>query len=259
MDEAAQEAATARRYGRLFGSLSGLFAALQVMVSASAAKENASTIAGLEHAASGLASGIPISPFNLLADLVPVLLITYLSAAVAGMIMLGFAWFAGRTTAMALGRHAAGGTTGLWVALWSGAIWLTVSLVVTLVVHADGTLSGIFTSSPGTSMLGAEVILLLIQNGLAALIGVGLGALAGYIGARSARVPERFAPFKPFHDGQGIPPYGGQWMPPLPSPPPAPGFAGAPPWFPTSAPPVYPPPPEFYLGAHDSAPSESPS
>jgi len=230
------EAATARRLGRALGLMSGLFAALQVMVSTSAALTNAITIRGLQRAFDSLTTSAPLTPVNLLADLVPVLVGTYLSAMIAGLIMLGLAWYAGRQTARAIGRRAYGGLAGFWVALWSGAAWLALSLVATLVTHADGTLSGILTSSPGYSRLGTQVIFLLIQNGFAALCGLGLGALAGLIGASAAPVPAHpAAPYVP--PGYGMPLAPGA-MPPVPGygMPPAPGA-----WLGT-----YPPPPEFY-------------
>jgi hypothetical protein len=180
----------------LLGFLSGLFALMQLLISASAVKANALTIAGLQQALASGAGGL-----NLLQDLVPVLVVTYLSAAIAGAVMMGFAWYAGRLTALAIGRREYGAAAGFWVALWSGTIWLALSVVVTLLTRADGTISGIFTSTPDGSRLGAQLILLLLQNSFAALCGLGLGALAGAVGASGAPVPPASAAARPIQPG----------------------------------------------------------
>jgi hypothetical protein len=250
------EPAAARGLGRALGLLSGLFAVLQVMVSVSAATTNAITIRGLQRAFDSLTTNTPLSPFNLLADLVPVLVATYLSAAVAGLIMIGFAWYAGRLTARTLGRRAYGGMAGLWVSLWSGLIWLGLSAIATLLTHADGTLSGILTSSPGTSRLGAQLIFLLLQNGLAALCGLGFGALAGFIGASGAPVPSRPA-IAYVLPGYGIPAAPGTVYNPLYGVPPG-AMPAPPPWAAANPPPpTYPPSPEQYQ-PEQSAPAPKP-
>jgi hypothetical protein len=228
-----REHATARHYGRLLGLLSGLFALLQVLVSVSSAKANALTIAGLQQAIDNTTAGTPTNPLNLLADLVPVLLITYLAAVIAGAVMMGFAWYAGRLTALTIGRRAFGGVAGFWVALWSGAIWLGLALIATLITHADGTLSGILTSSPGSSRLAIELILLLVQNGLAAVCGLGLGALAGYVGAKGAPVPAYTAWRMPLPPGYRYPQ--GPYAPQAPYIPQGPA-----PWGPAAYPPGLP-------------------
>ena len=249
-----REHAAARHYGRLLGLLSGLFALLQVLVSVSSAKANALTMAGVQQAFDNTAAGTPTNPLNLLADLVPVLLITYLATVITGAVMMGFAWYAGRLTALTIGRRSFGGAAGFWVALWSGALWLGLSLVATLITHADGTLTGVLTSSPGTSRLAIELILLLVQNGVAALCGLGLGALAGYIGAKGAPVAAYTAWRMPPPPGYRYPlpqgsqgPYAPQGPAPGPGayPPGQPGQVG--PW---PAPPSGPP----SQGTHESRP-----
>jgi hypothetical protein len=224
-----REHATAQHYGRLLGLLSGLFALLQVLVSVSSVKANALTVAGLQYAFDNTAAGVPTNPFNLLADLVPVLLTTYLAAAIAGVVMMGFAWYAGRLTALTIGRRSFGGVAGFWVALWSGGIWLGLSVVATLITHADGTLTGLLTSSPGTSRLGFELTLLLLQNGLAALCGLGLGALAGFIGAKGAPVPAYTAWRLPLPPSYRYPPPQGPYAPQAPQGPAAGGPGAYPP------------------------------
>ena len=229
--------ATARYYGRLLGMLSGLFALLQVLVSASSALANQRALDALQRSIAPPYLGSIPTDFD---SVVSVLVVTYLSAAIAGTIMMGFAWYAGRITARSIGRRQFGARAGLWVAVWSGLIWLALALVATLLTHADGTLTGVLTSSRGTSKLAAQVILLTLENGLAALIGLGLGALAGLIGARTAPVAPA-APRLPLS-----PPYGSYLA--IPGYPVLPGYwppAAPPPRSPSSSV-AYPPPPEWY-------------
>lgn len=222
------EQATARYYGRMLGILSGLFALLQVLVSVSAVLANQGAIAALQHSASPPYLGTIPSDLN---GVVIVLVATYGSALLGGLLMIGFAWYAGRLTALSLDRRVAGGTAGFWVALWSGVIWLIVSLVAALLTHADGTVSGVFTSSPGRALSVVQVVLLLVQNGVAALIGLGLGSLAGLIGTRSVRVSPDTQPRFPVvtppavYPQQAYPPGA---YPPNPNPSPYPTGAGNP-------------------------------
>lgn len=259
------EHATARHYGRVLGLLSGLFALLQLMISASAAKSNALTIQGLQHSLAVGSGGL-----NLLQDLVPVMVITYLSAALSGAVMVGFAWYAGRLTALTIGRREFGAAAGFWVALWSGTIWLLLSIVVTLLTHADGTLSGIITSSPSGSNLGAELILLLLQNSFAALVGLGLGSLAGAAGSSGAPVPPASAVARPpqpgFAPGHGYAPaypagYPAGYPAPLPPATPWPNAypPGAyPPGYPQGYPPATYPPATYPPGQTATRPGATP-
>lgn len=230
------EPATARYYGRLLGLLSGLIAVWQVLVSVSSALANQPAIAALQH--SVVPPYVGTVPSNL-GGVGTVLIVTYLSAFIGGIAMMGFAWYAGRLTALTLGRRAAGGQAGFWVACWSGGIWLVAALIAAALAHADGTLTGVVASSPGGPLNVAQLILLALENGIAALIGLGLGALAGMIGARSARVSPAAASYPPlppqygaYPAGPGYPGYPAYWQPPGPS-------AYAPPE-------PYPPPPERY-------------
>ena len=129
-----------------------------------------------------------------------------------------------------LGRHAAGGRAGLLVMLISSTIWIAASIATTLLVRADGTLSGVFTSAFAGGDLTTELVALLIQEVIAALFGLGVGALAGKIGEASARTqPQRAAASPPPFAIMPYPPYPGMQTQ---APPPN--------WMP------YPPPPSYY-------------
>src|SRR5262249_11764312 len=134
------------------------------------------------------------SPLNLLSDLVPTLIATYAAMFITGVIMLGFAFRAGRVTAQEIGRHT-GALAGFWVALTSSAIWIVVSLLGAIILRAAGTISGVLPSGADDRLV-PQVVWLLIQELPLALLGLGFGALAGLIGAQAAKVTPklRFAP-----------------------------------------------------------------
>jgi hypothetical protein len=231
------EGKTARSFGLPLGLLAGLFALVQIFVSVFAALASGPALRSLQQIFSGINGGPVSNPLPLVGDLAGVVFITYLASVVTGVICLCLCWYAGRQTAYVLGRHAAGARAGMLVMLISSAIWIVTSVAATLVVRADGTLSGIFTSAFAGGNLTTELILLLIQEVLAALFGLGLAALAGALGAASAPVvaPPPVAPptFMPY------PPFAGMAPPP-------------PNWLP------YPPPPS-YFGWQNPAGERSPS
>src|SRR4029077_4454776 len=113
---------------------------------------------------------------------------------------------AGRITAQEIGRHS-GALAGFWVALISGTIWIVVSLLGAIILRADGTISGVLTSGANDRLV-PQVVWLLIQELPLALLGLGFGALAGLIGAQTAKVTAkpRFAPaFAQFAPYPGTP------------------------------------------------------
>jgi hypothetical protein len=183
------EGAIARYYGRNLGMIAGLFAFLQVLVSVSSARANLLLMRATQDVITNITNNIAQTPLNLLADLVPTLVATYAAMLITGVIMLGFAFYAGRVSAQEIGRHA-GASAGFWVALISGTIWLAVSLLGAVVLRADGTISGILTSGANDRLI-PQVVWLLVQEAPLALLGLGLGALAGLIGAHTARIAPR--------------------------------------------------------------------
>jgi hypothetical protein len=234
------DGAIARYYGRNVGMIAGLFAFLQVLVSVSSARANILLMRATQDVFTNITNNTVQSPFNLLSDLVPTLVATYASMFITGVIMLGFAFYAGHITAQEIGRHT-GALAGFWVALISGAIWLVVSLLGAIVLRADGTISGVLTSGADDRVI-PQAVWLLIQELPLALLGLGFGALAGLIGAATAKITPRpplapaYAPFAPY---PGIParfqPYPAQsYQPP------------SAPVNPLANVPAYPPAPEFY-------------
>src|SRR5690348_13383962 len=122
------EGAIARYYGRNLGMIAGLFAFLQVLVSVSSARANILLMRATQDVITNITNNIGQTPLTLLADLVSTLVATYAAMLISGVIMLGFAFYAGRVTAQEVGRHT-GALAGFWVALISGAIWLAISLL----------------------------------------------------------------------------------------------------------------------------------
>ncbi|HEY7094030.1 MAG TPA: hypothetical protein VH393_12660 [Ktedonobacterales bacterium] len=236
------DGAIARYYGRNLGMIAGLFAFLQVLVSVSSARANLLLMHATQGVITNITNNIVQSPLNLLSDLVPTLIATYAAMFITGVIMLGFAFRAGRATAQEVGRHT-GALAGFWVALISGTIWIVVSLLGAIILRADGTISGVLTSGANDRLV-PQVVWLLIQELPLALLGLGFGALAGLIGAATAKITTRpaYAPYTPF--------------PAIPArfqPYPAQGYQ--PPSAPVNSPanvPAYPPAPEFYQTQQDS-------
>lgn len=235
--------ATVRSFALPLGVMSGLFAMVQVFVSVYAARASGPALRSLHEIFGGVslgsyldgsAPGISSNPLPLLGDVLGTMFVTYTAAFVTGCITLGFCWYAGRQVAFVLGRHTAGGRTGFQVMLISSLIWVAVSVIAILVVGADGTLTGVFTSAFVAGSVGTELVGLLVQQALLILFGFGIGALFGKFGEWSAQtVPQRpsapmqfMAPYPPY-------PYPGPGAP-MPVPPAAPN------WMP------YPPPPSYY-------------
>ncbi|HEX6543211.1 MAG TPA: hypothetical protein VF040_15755 [Ktedonobacterales bacterium] len=249
------------------GILSGLFAVLQVMISTSSARANIASIESMRLSLDRLQTGGG-NPVPLVGSLLPVVLVTYTSIVVTGVVSLILSWYAGRLTAYVQGRRDGGAGAGFRVALLSGSIWIVFSVIVSLTLHADGTITGVLTSTRDGSSLPAQLTGLLVQEIVLAGIGLGLGAWAGYLGAGSARLPSdmpgggspamptAFYGMSPAHPQvAGYPVYHTNGSYPLPTPPyPYPAPAGSPQASPGN-PPVYPPPPNYYRSAGTAATS----
>jgi hypothetical protein len=238
------DGAIARYYGRNLGMIAGLFAFLQVLVSVSSARANLLLMHATQGVITNITNNIVQSPLNLLSDLAPTLIATYAAMFITGVIMLGFAFRAGRVTAQEISRHS-GALAGFWVALISGTIWIVVSLLGAIILRADGTISGLLTSGADDRLV-PQVVWLLIQELPLALLGLGFGALAGLIGAATAKITPRPAPANtPFAPYPEIP---ARFQP-------YPAQAYQPPSAPVNPPaniPAYPPAPEFYQTQQDS-------
>ena len=181
--------AEARSIGWNLGIVSGLFATLQVLISASAARANIATIESMRWSLARLDSGGG-NPVPLIGLLVPVVLVAYGSMIVTGAICLVICWHAGRLTAYVNGRRGGGAGAGFRVALLSGIIWIVFAIIISLLLHADGTITGVVASTPDGSALPAQLAGLLIQQLIFGAIGLGLGAWAGALGSNRAPLPE---------------------------------------------------------------------
>ena len=154
---------------------------------------------------------------------------------VTGAVCLVLCWYAGRLTAYVNGRRGGGAGAGFRVALLSGAIWMVFSIIISLLLHADGTITGVVASTHDGSALPAQLAGLLIQQLILGAIGLGLGAWAGAIGSNSAPLPETTATAAPayvlpatygmypaYPPMAGYPTYGGYPVSPSPYQAPAP-------------------------------------
>jgi hypothetical protein len=182
----------ARHYGQAIGLAAGLFAALQVLISTTAARAN---WGNLDSAQRALADGTAVPQF-LIGPLLPTLVATYLASILSGAIMVYLARRAGWLAAYVSGRREAGLVAGGWVALVSALIWIALSVVVVALTHADGSVTGLFTSNPTGPLRPLEIPGLLIQQLGAGLIGWGLGSLFGQMGGDRAPMP-RAMPLPP--------------------------------------------------------------
>ncbi len=257
--------AEARSIGWNLGIVSGLFAALQVLISASAARANIATIESMRWSLARLDSGGG-NPVPLIGLLVPVVLVTYGSMIVTGAICLVICWHAGRLTAYVNGRRGGGAGAGFRVALLSGIIWIVFAIIISLLLHADGTITGVVASTPDGSALPAQLAGLLIQQLIFGAIGLGLGAWAGALGSNRAPLPEAtpvaapayvlpatygmypaYPAYPAYPPIAGYPTDGGYPVSSTPYQAPAPY---APPQQlpqpPGVTPPSYPPPPDYY-------------
>jgi hypothetical protein len=247
----------ARSVGWNLGILSGLFAVVQVMISTAAARANIDTIASMRWALARLETGGG-NPLPLIDSLATVVLITYAAMIITGAISLILSWHAGRLTAYMRGNRSGGAGAGFRVALLSGGIWIGFSIIISLLLHGDGTITGILASTPDGSALPAQLGGLLLQEAIFAAIGLGLGAWAGHLGAGSARLAETppMAMVAPSPSGAygvyPVSPYQYPVYAPLASYPanggyPLPTAPYAYPVPPASAStPAYPPPPNYY-------------
>jgi hypothetical protein len=282
------------RFGLLFGALGGLFALLQVVVSVTSAWENHAALASIYYGGQNQA----LDPILAAQWLVPVLSATYGSCLLAFALSMWLSWGAGRAAAIATGRPWTGALAGLLTSMFSSLIWIAASVFVAARFHTDGTIAGILTTTPtySAAATGPEIAGLVAQEIVAGLISLGLGAVAGRIGGAAARIPRSMVggwvppvtpaipgpglasgPGRPFvvapatlHPGWSYALPGGSGMPGGPtedsgSPPPAAGYASAPPGYPTTpllprygpAPYSVPLPPTPLSASYDEAESDS--
>lgn len=260
-------------YGMRIGLISGLFSILQVLVAAAALDGARADVSSYYTAGYplGILAIIIINPdgtIQRISDEISGLIFkTTLSTVALGVVTLVLAWYAGRLTAVAIGRHARGASAGSTVWWVSSLIWIVASLVGAAVTSPSGNLIDIptsfFSARAGlgfnTNFFPLGFITLLVLDGLVALIGWGLCAAAGAMGAssapRDASAPT-LAPGMLAMAPMGMQPMALAGYPPAPGYPMPQGFppAGA---YPPPArmpqmygpPPagMYPPPPGYYI------------
>jgi hypothetical protein len=237
-----------RAYGVRVGLVSGLFAIGQVLLSVAAARGAEAPLRAIQQTFDILSGGGLADPTLLAPSLLPMLLSTYLSILVGGLLTLWFAARAGRLAAIAQGRRAGGAAAGMWVWLVSTGIWLLASIIATVITNSDGTVSGVFFGTFSSAQLPQELIFLLLQEIVAALVCLGFCALTGAQGARNAPVARDQTPLAPW---PGLPGY------------PQPGAYGYGPYSyaPYHAPgyPVYPPQPGQPYGSYPAYPGYPPA
>lgn len=267
-----------RVYGVRVGLVAALFSIGQALLLYASAVGGYAAIRAMQQAVNVFnTSGPVVDFFLLLPGLVPTLVVAYGSMLVAGVITARLAWHAGQMTAISAGRRAGGARAGMWVWLISTLVWIVASVGIVALTHMDGTVSGILTGTGKPEFMAAEIVSLVAQEVVVALIGLGVCAFAGSRGAAGARlvepisppIPAGMAPYPfvmyPAPWGMAPPPgYQPEHQPGLPpgSPPPAgsPAYPGAvyPPPQVWTPPGVYPPPPSHYL-PQTPAPQESPA
>ncbi|HEX8731508.1 MAG TPA: hypothetical protein VF725_05550 [Ktedonobacterales bacterium] len=277
-----------RAYGVRVGLVAGLFAIGQALLSAAAAHGSEAAVRSMQQALNTLTSGGIADPTLLIGPLVPMLLTTYLSMLGIGLLCVWFAAQAGRMAATAQGRRAGGAAAGMWTWLISSAIWIAASIILTVITNSDGTLTGVFTGTYTSRLLPQELVLLVGQEIIAALLCLGFCALAGAQGARNVALvapdpfpvaapalagypPPGWRPYAPY-PAPGYPP---TWPPQYPPYPPQtqagyPAYPGYPAGWPPPPPsgpqtmaqpqtaPVYPPPPSFYMPQPAPTPASEP-
>lgn len=188
-----QEAARlARRYGVRIGLTTAIFAAAQVLVSIAAYHDNVPLVQTMRLNFAAIADSSQVAPLTLFLYFLATffsapVVATYLSGIVAGIIMICYAFYAGRLTAQGLGRRAYGATAGYGTALVTGGIWVLLSALGVVLLRMDGTYSGMYYSSRA-GFLVPQLLWVLAQTIAPALLGLGLGALAGLLGASTANL-----------------------------------------------------------------------
>lgn len=250
-----------RIYGVRVGLVAAVFSIAQALVLYGAALGGYAGVHAIQQAINIINSIGPVVDVGLLLPAVlPMLIISYGSMIVAGVVTALLARQAGRVAAIRTGRHSGGARAGMWVWLISSVVWIAASVIVVALAHMDGTVSGIFTGTGKPEFTGQEILFLVIQEIAAALVGLGVCALSGARGAASATLVEPalapvagFYPFAPYQTPWGAPPTPGYPTPYQARPQPPAGYPAYPgamypaqqPW--TPQPGVYPPPPSHYL------------
>ena len=240
MNDRKNDRRTAAYYGRMVGLVAGLFAVIQVLIAHAAVQGEQGAYDSYQLAINRFSHSQPTDFTLFIPNVLNILVVTYAAMLFCGFITVVLSWYAGRLAAQAIGRHARGagvGTTVWWV---SSLIWLVASVVGVFLTHTDGTIASMLAplaswllnnATSDTYFLPWTIGLLVTQIVLASLFCWWVCAIAGYMGASSARL---VAPANTY-------------LPPVPGM--APGMAAAMPGYPGGypggylAPGAWPPPP----------------
>ncbi len=191
----------------LLGCTAGAVALLQAFVVASSALAHQADIVALQRgllAYRDKSGGPWLDPQ--LGHVLPLIVATYLTAAISLVVTAALAWYAGRMAAGLGGREVAA-TAGRRVAWISGLFWAVASVFAVVVLHADGTFSwavatgvklkvtpssqpviGLFVSSPDVAFVAIQLATLLLQLGLGFAVGIYVGTLAGERGGERGSI-----------------------------------------------------------------------
>jgi hypothetical protein len=183
----------------LLGYTAGAVALLQAFVVASSALAHQADIVALQRGLLAYRdnSGGPwLDPQ--LGRVLPLLVATYLTAAISLAVTVALAWRAGRLAASLGGDLRVAATAGRRVAGISWLFWAIATVFAVVALHADGTFSwavatavklgatpgaqpvtGLFASSPDVAFVAAQFVALSLQLGLGLAAGLYAGALAG--------------------------------------------------------------------------------
>src|SRR5260370_481908 len=136
------EQGEAAQYARTLGYAAGAVAVLQALVAAFIAAAHQPEVLALQPGlleSRDSSGGRWVDPQ--LANLIPMVLAYYVTAAVSLAATLGFAWYAGRLTVLLGGslRPAAAGRRVAWI---SWLCWAVATLLAVLVLRADATFAG---------------------------------------------------------------------------------------------------------------------
>jgi len=195
----------ARHIGRAVGAGAAVLVLAQVFVAAFAARANATSVYALQRSLVDLATGGGALVDPRFAALMPMFVATYTAALVAFAAGLVLCWQAGRLAALAAGTTRVGGAAGRQVMLVASLAWLVLSLPSFIVFQLDGTFSWlvgtlgaillapaslvngtVYSLHPTTAYIVVQVVVLLVQELVGALVAFALGGVAGRLGGRRA-------------------------------------------------------------------------
>jgi len=192
-----------RRYGLAIGLAAGVVTWLQALIAGSAASSHLAETLALQRALIAYRDGTGGPLIDPQIDrLVPMFIVTYVTAGIALLVTLGFSWYAGRVASLVSGRTEDGTRAGQVVAWASWLCWCGAALLAIALFRADGTLSwlaataakltftpestpitGMYVTSPDGVFLALQLGAFLVQAGVGLAVAVYCGGVAGRVGS----------------------------------------------------------------------------